>query len=495
MKLSYLGASILVLGLVSTTSAEEKLIGKTYPVADLVVPLNSSHGGSVHSSMPAPLVPNKKPADGTCEEELIQMIKQTVAPKSWSGTGGQGTIEYYPLGVSVVVQQTARVHEELGRFLKALSRQMDNEVALEVRVVVLAKESWENWLKQRSHDDQGKWYWHKRLVLDEKAVLQLTEDKQTICMMQLPKLTTFDGQHCCLEVGEQYRLRVHSRVGETRDSVGVSYQLNTPGGAADGVVVSASGQTTLIAGWCTDPEAMYPSSNPNTVQLKRKFKNTPKVCFMLMTPRVICPTEATNARAKLVERTLAALTSGVNSIAGMPFAAVSSGKPTMRLTLKVGVGEGQGSGVIQVGGIAIGAEVKSISETEPATEPKTLPRLERAPIRQPNFLRASPMPKRLSSEPSWFEKVVEFFDGWTLPFYSNPLGEQMQTPKGRTLEHTPQYFPQEPDFPLPRELSYQEERKAAKVRDDLEQSWQFFNTTFNALYQNARGMTSSPASK
>ena len=33
----------------------------------------------------------------------------------------------------------------------------------------------------------------------------------------------------------------------------------------------------------------------------------------------------------------------------------------------------------------------------------------------------------------------------------------MTLPSGRYLEHLPQYFPQEPDFPLPKELAYQEE--------------------------------------
>jgi hypothetical protein len=33
----------------------------------------------------------------------------------------------------------------------------------------------------------------------------------------------------------------------------------------------------------------------------------------------------------------------------------------------------------------------------------------------------------------------------------------MTLPSGHYLEHPPQYFPQEPDFPLPRELAYQEE--------------------------------------
>jgi len=33
----------------------------------------------------------------------------------------------------------------------------------------------------------------------------------------------------------------------------------------------------------------------------------------------------------------------------------------------------------------------------------------------------------------------------------------MTLPSGRYLEHVPQYFPSEPDFPLQKELAYQEE--------------------------------------
>jgi hypothetical protein len=36
----------------------------------------------------------------------------------------------------------------------------------------------------------------------------------------------------------------------------------------------------------------------------------------------------------------------------------------------------------------------------------------------------------------------------------------MTLPSGRYLEHPPQYFPQEPDFPLTKELAAQEEINA-----------------------------------
>jgi len=42
----------------------------------------------------------------------------------------------------------------------------------------------------------------------------------------------------------------------------------------------------------------------------------------------------------------------------------------------------------------------------------------------------------------------------------------MTLPSGHYLEHLPQYFPQEPDFPLPRELGYQEETAGLLVPID-----------------------------
>src|SRR5206468_1871383 len=48
-------------------------------------------------------------ANGTIEDLLINLITNTVAPNSWSSVGGPGTIQYYPLGMALVVNQTQEV--------------------------------------------------------------------------------------------------------------------------------------------------------------------------------------------------------------------------------------------------------------------------------------------------------------------------------------------------------------------------------------------------
>jgi hypothetical protein len=49
--------------------------------------------------------------------------------------------------------------------------------------------------------------------------------------------------------------------------------------------------------------------------------------------------------------------------------------------------------------------------------------------------------------------------GLTLPLLAGCQTRMagMTLPSGRYLEHYPQYFPEEPDFPLQKELLYQEE--------------------------------------
>jgi hypothetical protein len=52
-----------------------------------------------------------------------------VQPNSWCTAGGNGTIDYYPLGKSVVVSQTPDVQEQVSEFLATLQRAADEKSA------------------------------------------------------------------------------------------------------------------------------------------------------------------------------------------------------------------------------------------------------------------------------------------------------------------------------------------------------------------------------
>jgi hypothetical protein len=53
-------------------------------------------------------------------QQLIDLIKKTIAPTTWDDVGGPGTIRYYrPLQV-LVIRQTGEVHEKIGGALGGL---------------------------------------------------------------------------------------------------------------------------------------------------------------------------------------------------------------------------------------------------------------------------------------------------------------------------------------------------------------------------------------
>ena len=110
--------------------AIERTVLKSYSVADLVTP------ASAGTCCPAPADSSK-----TRGAELIKKIIANVEPKSWSSAGGRGAIEYYPLGLALVVDQSHDVHEKVEQFLEQLRQVQDKEVATQL-LLVFVPDAW-----------------------------------------------------------------------------------------------------------------------------------------------------------------------------------------------------------------------------------------------------------------------------------------------------------------------------------------------------------------
>jgi type II secretory pathway component GspD/PulD (secretin)/tetratricopeptide (TPR) repeat protein len=178
-----------VLNVTTEDHARGKQVTKVHPVLDLVLPVENSTGGTnvLKSIMGAPDAPNSNlklnnatpflgmnsiaggqdvsqlhtlanpptPASsanptvtvdnpkGTLQEVLIKLITNTIAPQTWASVGGQGTIDYYPLGMALVINQTPDIQEQVAELLSALRRLQDQEVAVEVRFITLAEQFFE----------------------------------------------------------------------------------------------------------------------------------------------------------------------------------------------------------------------------------------------------------------------------------------------------------------------------------------------------------------
>lgn len=93
---------------------------------------NPTPGAMAYSSTVAP-------TKVTMQDVLIKLITNTVSPHTWSEVGGAGTIDYMPIGMALVINQTPDVQEQVQELLDALRRLQDVEVAVEVRILTLAE--------------------------------------------------------------------------------------------------------------------------------------------------------------------------------------------------------------------------------------------------------------------------------------------------------------------------------------------------------------------
>jgi len=199
-----------------TPDANPRLMVRTYNVADLVVPISGLN-------TPAVLKPQQ-----TLEGNLIKIISNTISPASWSDRGGPGTIEYSPLGMALVINQTPDVQEQIADLLATLRRAQDVEVALEVRVLTVPDPLLErigvDFNVKLKDECKGEPALEQACVpvqrsaardvsqltslavLNDRQVAKLLEavqsDPQTN-VMQAPKLTLFNGQAASFEATEQ----------------------------------------------------------------------------------------------------------------------------------------------------------------------------------------------------------------------------------------------------------------------------------------------------
>jgi hypothetical protein len=91
--------------------ARGKLVTKTFHVGDLVC----RPGGAGDRS--------------NCQKVLVNLVTNAVAPQSWNTMGGDGTVDYFPLGQSLVVSQTPDVQEQIAQLLMALRLFADQQAA------------------------------------------------------------------------------------------------------------------------------------------------------------------------------------------------------------------------------------------------------------------------------------------------------------------------------------------------------------------------------
>ena len=180
------------------TKAEDDLTTASYPVADLVVPIS---------------VQGKADKLKTSENELMAHIRKLVAPASWEQAGGPGSMRYECEGYVLHVRQTAEVHAELKAFLGTLLRE---QVSVEVRIASISETTFEELASSGGNRSNGmpmpgrgmiQWTTNDGIesaLLDDLKLYKFLESVQgdrRAHIMQMPKVTLFDGQQVKVNTG------------------------------------------------------------------------------------------------------------------------------------------------------------------------------------------------------------------------------------------------------------------------------------------------------
>lgn len=168
------------------------IVTATYQVADLVVPV----GDAALIAGRRDARPAKPPK--TTEEDLIKRLKKSVAPASWVDAGGGGSIDYFPLSMSLVVNQTPAVQGQIHDWLTALRRQNETQVAFEIRFISRSAAG--------PAAPTG-----KVTYLDDADTRRLVEDAQADTranLMQAPKMTLLNNQNGTFECTTKEPLRI-----------------------------------------------------------------------------------------------------------------------------------------------------------------------------------------------------------------------------------------------------------------------------------------------
>ena len=121
--LQYVAAEPACPGCPATKATARQMV-RTYAVADLVIPLPS-----------AGAAPTDKVR--TRERDLINKLTAAIEPRAWAAAGGPNSIEYFPVGMALVVNATPPVHKAVEKYLDDLRQVQDTQFAIKLVLVTV----------------------------------------------------------------------------------------------------------------------------------------------------------------------------------------------------------------------------------------------------------------------------------------------------------------------------------------------------------------------
>jgi len=292
-------------------ASPDRLKTVTYSVADLVVPI----GG-----LDYPYEKREEEQSKTKEAWLMKKITSTVLPRTWSGSGGLGTIQYLPSVMVLVVKQTPEVHALVAELLTTMNHVQNAQISLELR-----------WLES---DDTTSARLADSVAAKKDGQVNLSDTQlfmfleavqgEKCKIVQGPRGTIISGQRCDFQINEIIDMKIGAMVAGNLRHIDIDLK-----GAVHNVKFKKAAR--LVDG--------------DTLVLSSRKENGKRM-LLLVTPRVIIDVDGSamnceQPQIETAERTRDAgviqASANVPNNDGNPS---EKGRPVKRLEIKMGVYEG-----------------------------------------------------------------------------------------------------------------------------------------------------------
>jgi beta-lactamase regulating signal transducer with metallopeptidase domain len=191
---------------------EAKIVERVYAVADLVIappkhPLEigvvSDTPDTWQESSTARREKELQPKMTADFESLVNLLETTIAPSSWSSAGGEGSIAISASNFSLIIRQTADIHEQIADIFEQLRRLQDVQIVLSAEPIELSQATLDEWSQRNDLAELTKFAKGEAQAIAIPAAKWDAWPARPRSDRQLPKMTALNGQTFDLYLGER----------------------------------------------------------------------------------------------------------------------------------------------------------------------------------------------------------------------------------------------------------------------------------------------------
>jgi bla regulator protein BlaR1 len=202
---------------------KSQLVERIYAVADLVIapPQHPLEIGVVSETPSAWQELSKvrhekelQPKVTADFETLVHLLEATIAPSSWASSGGEGSIATSASNFSLVIRQSADVHDQIADLLEQLRRLQDVQIVLSAEPFELSQAALDDWAGLEKIAELKKFAKGQTQVMSIPSASWDALPAKPKPDRQLPRITALNGQTFDLHLGE--RGSNSKRVGKLR---------------------------------------------------------------------------------------------------------------------------------------------------------------------------------------------------------------------------------------------------------------------------------------